>query len=520
MFKRWCAIAMSLLVVQLTSAQDATPTAAPPVLWSDATATTIGTTAEWTNKVELADLNGDGWVDILFANGGDYETPGTPVMSRVFLNRGPDMPFEEATTAVFGDETMLARVIKVRDVNADSLPDVMVGTVYETQSRLFLQAADGTFSDATSTHVPQMNTSVGDMEFGDVDLDGDLDLALAAWGDGSPMSNSGGRTMLWLNDGSGVFSDVTAEQMPDVLVRFSWEMEVLDIDNDYDLDMVVSCKKCIGSFLFENGGDGHYEDVSKDRMPEYTNNYEFEAMDLNGDDYLDLVTVNDGYGFKERIFINTGGAFLDATDDLWPSTENKSFDDNMVAFLDYDSDQDSDFIIGSLDGPDRLIVNDGSGHLSLLAPVIAAAKSWGTLGIALADLNGDHRLDLVEAQGEAAFDERIYLGKEIAPDTAAPSISLVEEVDTVSVGDSVTIRARVHDWKSPTMPHDWQSVSLRWTQDSDTQDIPMEWYGEYLWRASIAPTASGDSAYQICAVDVSGNEACSESHPVDISAGT
>ena len=54
--------------------------------WSDVTAEAIGVTAEWTNKVELADIDGDGFVDLLFANGGDYETAGTPVLSRVFLN--------------------------------------------------------------------------------------------------------------------------------------------------------------------------------------------------------------------------------------------------------------------------------------------------------------------------------------------------------------------------------------------------------------------------------------------------
>jgi hypothetical protein len=47
-------------------------------LWEDATGTTIGVTKGWTNKVELADINGDGCVDVLFANGGKYDHPGEP----------------------------------------------------------------------------------------------------------------------------------------------------------------------------------------------------------------------------------------------------------------------------------------------------------------------------------------------------------------------------------------------------------------------------------------------------------
>ncbi|MCK5944056.1 MAG: VCBS repeat-containing protein, partial [Planctomycetes bacterium] len=37
----------------------------PQDLWRDVTAQTIGETAEWTNKVELADIDGDGLLDIL-----------------------------------------------------------------------------------------------------------------------------------------------------------------------------------------------------------------------------------------------------------------------------------------------------------------------------------------------------------------------------------------------------------------------------------------------------------------------
>src|SRR3712207_6589149 len=85
----------------------------PTDLWVDATKTTIGVTKGWTNKVELADINGDKLVDVLFANGGDYETPGKPDFSKVFLNQGPDQMFEGATRQVFGPNAMLARVINV-----------------------------------------------------------------------------------------------------------------------------------------------------------------------------------------------------------------------------------------------------------------------------------------------------------------------------------------------------------------------------------------------------------------------
>jgi hypothetical protein len=83
--------------------------------WEDATAETIGMTSEWSNKVELADIDGDGLVDILLANGAGYSSPDGPELSRAFLNKGPGMQFEDVGAAVFGDPAQ-TRVLKVRDV--------------------------------------------------------------------------------------------------------------------------------------------------------------------------------------------------------------------------------------------------------------------------------------------------------------------------------------------------------------------------------------------------------------------
>src|SRR5215212_6238148 len=69
----------------------------PAGLWEDATRTTIGKAKglTWTNKVELADVNDDGLVDVLFANGGNYDYAGEPEYSQVFLNQGQGQMFEE-----------------------------------------------------------------------------------------------------------------------------------------------------------------------------------------------------------------------------------------------------------------------------------------------------------------------------------------------------------------------------------------------------------------------------------------
>ena len=361
--------------------------------WRDGTRSAIGKTAEWTNKVELADLDSDGDVDLLFANGGDYEKPGTPVASRVFLDDGHGV-FTEATQQVFGNLKTSARVVKVADLNGDGRSDIVLGTTFQTQSRLFVGTSGGGWADSTAAGFPAAPLSVGDLEPGDVDGDGDLDLVLAVWGKGSPMINGGGRVRLWLNDGSGRFSDVTDEQMPRALVRFSWDLELVDVDNDWDLDVATSCKLCSSSRLYLNDGRGSFTDVTEEAMPAFANNYDFAPIDLDGDGYLDLVTINDGddtsQGLAEHVFRNNGqGGFVDATDAWWPPESNVGWDDNVVVGLDVESDGDADFLIGSLDGPDRLLVNDGSGSLTLADEVFEGTASGGTLGMAAADLDGD-----------------------------------------------------------------------------------------------------------------------------------
>ena len=358
------------------------PDVARADLWRDVTGEALGTeTVEWSNKTDLADVDGDGDVDLLFANGSAYNEPGQRQLNGVWLNDG-NASFTDVSEEVLGDEGDFTRVIKGRDVTGDGIVDLLVGNTYETQSRLFVGLGGGKFEERTDL-LPQMNASVGDLEVGDVDGDGDLDIVLADWGldpiDGElqdPFVAEGAPPLVWLNelevgeDGTikgGGFVDATEDVVDGVPTAWAWEIELIDVDGDFDLDIMASSKVGAGSNLYLNEG-GQFR--SSDELPQFTNNYDFEPMFITmpgaDEPSLAVVTINDGvqvshkFDLRERIFVaDADGAFRDATADIWPDEDNKGEDDNMVVVLDFDSDGDPDFLIGALgENPDRLHVND------------------------------------------------------------------------------------------------------------------------------------------------------------------
>ncbi len=481
--------------------------------WEDATAACLGTTAGWTSKVELGDVDGDTLPDIILANGGDYASGGTPELTQIFRNTGdwdgPGPACEDITAEVLGAEPGLVRSAKLADVDGDGDQDLFLAGAWHTASRLIRRDLDG-WTDI-SDGLPAGVLSVGDAEFGDVDDDGDLDLVLADAGADDPFDGGyqGGRVRLWLGDGDGGFTDATSTNMPTDLVAWSWDLEVVDVTGDFQPDVLVSCKLCDGSVVYGNS-HGVFSPLAG-AIPAASNNYEFEAMDVDGDGDLDLATINDGGGLKDRLLINSGfGTFLDQTAARLAGAANPGEDDNVVVFGDVDADGDPDLLTGSLSGLDRLALNDGAGVFTP-ATDVAPDDTPGTLGLGITDLDGDGRLDLVQGQGEVAFDDKVQLATAmVAIDTAAPRF-VVQQLDVDQIlFEGPHVHALILDGRSPSHPSDLAGATV----EVNGTPTPMTWYAAHGWVARDLGIDAFDS-YRVCATDRAGNQACSEDHTVE-----
>jgi hypothetical protein len=130
------------------------------------------------------------------------------------------------------------------------------------------------------------------------------------------------------------------------------------------------------------------------------------------------------------------------------------------------------------------------------ADAFATEASLGTLGMAAADLDGDRRVDVVEAQGEVPGHEaeRVYLATHrVPPDTAPPVVAATLR--------EAEVLARIHDNRAPNLPHDWRSTVVSWPG----RERPLTWYGENLFRAPVPSTVR---TVDVCATDVAGNRRC------------
>jgi hypothetical protein len=262
-----------------------------------------GSAAAW------GDADGDGRPDLYVVN---YERPGVEpgicAPDRLWRNLG-DGRFEDATRAagLVTDEPFCGRHVLWTDLTGDGLTDIAVSNYRLDPNLLWVNQGDGTFAERAREMGVSGRQKEGHfghtlgMAAGDVSGDDQVDLVVAnlahpRYRDLSDAS----QVLVWKDDG---FEDLTERSG----VRYAEthaRPALADVDGDGDLDLYMAALyEGRRSFLYLNDGTGRFTDVTWLSGTWTEDAWDADFADMDGDGDPDLVVASpEGV----RLFRNDG----------------------------------------------------------------------------------------------------------------------------------------------------------------------------------------------------------------------
>ena len=243
--------------------------------------------------IAIGDVNNDGYCDI-FA-GGRYN--GVKVLTAI----GNGAAYQSQTLpgpAIFTQGANFA------DINNDGWLDVF-SCHDDGESRIWGNDGAGGFVMADDwidmATVPASDNSgnYGSI-WTDFDNDGDLDLYIAKCRIGVDNPEDPRRiNALFVNDGQNNFTEAAAEYGLKIKWQ-SWTSDFNDIDNDGDLDCLIT-NHDYNLQLLENDGAGHFTDISEAAGIAINGGYIQGIMrDFDNDGFIDIVTAAPSYLFHNN----------------------------------------------------------------------------------------------------------------------------------------------------------------------------------------------------------------------------
>lgn len=206
-----------------------------PGYFIDASATHLPQANDQTEGAVLADMDGDGDLDLVLAS------PSQP--NRLLVNDGKGR-FKDESHRLELKVPMETREVHVLDVNGDGRLDIVffnitsnnAGWEKDPQTRLLVNDGKGNYRDETAARLPAHTFSSWAGTVVDFNGDGAPDLLVGAIQVPGfvPL-----QPRTWQNDGKGNFKDVTLSVLPGVTVGRSWSMGRGDLDGDGKDDVFI-----------------------------------------------------------------------------------------------------------------------------------------------------------------------------------------------------------------------------------------------------------------------------------------
>lgn len=283
-----------------------------------ADATCMGSQAWQTGGMAVGDFNNDGWPDLYVIGGGIvadklYINNGAGGFANVAPAWGLTLMHGGCGASVADYDRDGWQDIYVTSFGNAGAPG-QIG-----KHRLLRNTGNGSFSDvAVSAGVNQTTTQLPNgygSAWGDYDLDGDLDLFVASWKDIFGLGNNGTGNKLFRNDGNGTFTNVTSTAMPNAMFGvWGFQPAFVDMDGDRYPELLLAADFETSRYL-KNNADGTFTNWTAQSGTGLDDNGMGQTVgDFNNDGRLDwyvtsihMAVPNQGHHNGNMLYMSQGG---------------------------------------------------------------------------------------------------------------------------------------------------------------------------------------------------------------------
>ncbi|MBL7924235.1 MAG: VCBS repeat-containing protein [Bacteroidia bacterium] len=275
---------------------------------------TFSTSSGWSWGMCVADLDHNGYLDIMAGGYG-------PAVRIIMTDANGAMgAIVDIPNSGFFVQNMTAA-----DFNNDGWIDLFACDD-NAQSHIFLNSGTGLLTQSPTTINFDVTTTDDSGNYGsvwtDFDNDGDMDLYIAKCRQGVNSPTDGRRiNVMFVNDGNNNFTESAAAYGINIGWQ-SWTASFGDIDNDGDLDLLVT-NHDYASQILENDGTGHYTDITSSTGFNISDITPIQSVmeDFDNDGFVDLFIT----GSNSRYYHNNGNKTFTRVDGLFNADRMESF---------------------------------------------------------------------------------------------------------------------------------------------------------------------------------------------------